>query len=438
MSLNTEAIKAAVAEHGSIRKAATALGRDESTLRRTLSRTRRPGTRDSGHVSVEPEKTTVEHKGDTVHVTAPEGTTPDKVMELVRENGLDPDDWVIVSTTLNKWNALGKANTDGENPLRTLRQVKVTLRPAVHLVFPEPVSTAASLALRPLPPIRRDKGRPRLAIVEYDHQAPYHDPLLDAALCAMHDDLNPDEQNFGGDLMDFPTISRHPDHPAAAASVRECLEGGHGILVRRREAVPRARRRKIKGNHDWRPEGELLLRAERMAYIAPVGETVPALSLRRLLHLDALGVELVEHPLGWEHAEIELVPGPHGLVMRHGWMTGHNTAGRSLQKRGRSILVGHGHTREHAFQWDPSMEVEREAAMVGTASRVRGEAFAARLETAGTIGGTVDHLFPHFAVLDSWLQGAATVTMWDDGTFNVEHARWDGTSLRWRDRRWTP
>ena len=79
-------------------------------------------------------------------------------------------------------------------------------------------------------------------VVEGDHQAPYFNPQLDAAATAMVADLQPERHVFLGDLMDFPTISRHADHPAAMASVKDCLEAGYGILRRRAEAAPNAER----------------------------------------------------------------------------------------------------------------------------------------------------------------------------------------------------
>jgi hypothetical protein len=140
---------------------------------------------------------------------------------------------------------------------------------------------------------------------------------------------------------------------------------------------------------------------------------------RRLLHLDALGVELVEHPLGFNHAEVELIGGQRGLVVRHGWLTGANTAKRSLEKRGRSLIVDHTHTREHVFAWDPSAGVERQAVVVGTMSHARGPAF------------------PSYAVCDDWLQCLLVVTHWPkDESFMIEHACLDEGALYWRDRRY--
>lgn len=288
-----------------------------------------------------------------------------------------------------------------------LRRAGIEVEPATHV---------PSLA-KPKP-LRRCKSEPWVAVIESDHQAPYFQPELDAAQTAMVADLQPRIHVFAGDLMDLPTISRHADHPAAQATPQECVDAAYHILRRRAEAAPNAQRLKLKGNHDWRIEGEQLVRAERMYGLHPADDPEPALSVRRLLHLDALGVELVEDPRGWQHAEVELVPGINGLVVRHGWLTGHNTAARTLAKRGRSIIVGHGHNREHAFQWDPSACVERQAAMTGTMSLARNERF------------------PHFAPLDKWLQGSMVVSVWPDGNWIMEHARWHDGHLYWRDRRW--
>jgi hypothetical protein len=144
-------------------------------------------------------------------------------------------------------------------------------------------------------------------------------------------------------------------------------------------------------------------------------EQLAAYSLRSLLHLDALGIELVDDPRGWEHGEVELIPGPHGLVVRHGWLTGAKSAERSMKKRGRSIIVGHGHGREHVYWWDPSVEVERQAAMCGAMCLAR------------------SIRFPHFTACDDWLQGALTVTIYPDGPFVIDHARWVDGRLYWRD-----
>jgi hypothetical protein len=404
-------IRAAIEQHGSIRRAAPNLGCDERTLRRRLKR---------AEVDNQPEPGSVQVEGDTATITEPPTPRPKlgDIGKLIRERGLDPDEWVVVSTTLNEWD--GPVKGGGT---QRLKQWKVTLRRAPHLILASPAVHVPRVGPRSRP---RNPLKPELIVVEGDHQVPYHDPKLhEASLYALqelHDRHGMTEHVFLGDTGDFPTISKHADHPAASTSVNDVIQGVYELLREKREAAPNARARKLKGNHDWRVEGELLLRAERMYGIKPASidgeEEIPSLSLRRLLHLDALGIELVEDPRGWMHAEVELVSGIAGLLVRHGWITGANTAGRSLAKRGRSMIVGHTHSREHTFDWDPSAGLERQAVVAGTMSLVR------------------DQRFPHFAPCDSWLQGFVTVTRWPDGQFVIEHALWDGESLRWRDRRW--
>lgn len=405
---------------GSVTNAAAALGCAESTLnshvrnrglRGLVRDVRAQARREAMEQARDAAKRRTEIRGDTATIEADPVDLGD-IEGLLRSRGLNPDEWAVVSATLNEWD--GPVAGGGT---QVLRQLKVTLRRAPRLILAAPaVHVPAITGRRRKPP----RARPRVVIVEGDHQAPYHDPGLDAAAVALISDLEPAEHVLLGDTMDLPTISKHADHPAAQARVQDCIQAGYELVRRRREAHADARCRKLKGNHDWRLEGELLARAERLYGIKPAdtgdGPEVDALSLRRLLHLDALGVELVEDPRGWEHAEVELVPGPRGLVVRHGWLTGESSAKRSVLKRGRSMIVGHGHTREHWFGWDPSQGCERQAVMAGTMSLAR------------------DSRFPHFAVADSWLQGLAVVTCWPDGEFQIEHARWDGRLLRWRDR----
>jgi hypothetical protein len=423
-----EQVVATLAERGSIRKTATALSvprsslqdwiaewsEQDTTFAERLNAARNHGQRMRPEAHHKPGLVLKDGQAIATGDPLADGLQTRDAERYLRERwGLPEDEWVNVSVTVNEWQ--GPVAGGGA---QTFAQAKGSFRKIADVALVSPAVHVPEL-IRPKP-VRRAAEAPRLYVVEGDHQAPYFDPALDAAATAMVADLQPERHVFLGDLMDFPTISRHADHPAAMANVKECLEAGYGILRRRAEAAPNAERFFLKGNHDWRLESELLLRAERMANITPVGEDEPALSLRRLLHLDKLGVELVTDPRGWEHAEVDLVPGRKGLVVRHGWLTGANTGKRSLDKRGRSLLVGHGHGREHYFAWDPSAETERQAAMVGTMSRTR------------------DVVFPHFATCDDWLQGLATVTVWPSGRFVIEHARWEDGALYWRDRAWRP
>lgn len=365
-----------------------------------------------------------EDDGNSVRIVEP--ATPKvklgDVAVMIRERGLDPDEWVVANVGLREWDALTKS-VPGKPVTIRLRQWQVTLRRAPHLLLALPAQYFPASKRTPGPPASE---KPETILVEGDHQIPYMNEELHAASLEMVRTLvrkhRLAEVDFLGDTNDFPTISRHADHPSTAtAEVNSGVQKACDMLKEKRAAAPGARMRKLKGNHDWRIEGELLLRSERMYGIKPAQwdkeVELPALSLVRLLHLDKLDVELVEDPRGWEHAELEIVGGPGGLIVRHGWLTGANSAKNSMLKRGRSMIVGHTHRREHIYAWDPSMGIERQAATAGCMCLVRNERF------------------PHYAVCDNWLQGNIVVTRWPDDRFMIEHGIWDGSHLAWRDLR---
>lgn len=430
-----DAIVAAVREHGSNTAAAKALGYSgpywdkhigERGLRERCAQARREYNaerRPPADAAREQERPGCEEHGDEAKVTSDASTVPQDVPTLLRHWGLDPEEWEVRDVKVNTWNAMTSDKKTGDNRIVRMHQLTVYLRKKLELALISPAAHVPKL-VKPRP-VRRDRAKPRVVFIEGDHQAPFFDPDLDAAVTGFVQDLQPDEHVFLGDTIDLSTISKYADHPATmGATPQVCLDEGYGIIRRRREAAPRARARKLKGNHDWRIEGEQLARSERMYGLKPAHieghEQLAAYSLRNLLHLDALEVELVEHPLGWEHGEIEIIPGARGLVARHGWLTGARTAERSMKKRGRSLIVAHGHTREHFFWWDPSAEVERQAAMCGVMCMARSDRF------------------PHYAAIDNQLQGAMTVTIFPTGEFVFDHARWVDGRLLWRDSRYSP
>lgn len=355
-----------------------------------------------------PSSVTVHGDGATV-VTDKDAEMAD-VFALMERRGLDPDEWIVDRATVNEWEAQGPEGTTVP-----LHQLKVSLvkRASVLLVVP---ATHVPKLVKPKPR-KRSASRPEVVVVEADHHAPYHDEDLDAAMTALVAELQPDQHIFAGDLGDYPTISKHVDHPAAMASPQECVEASYHILRRRREAAPNARARMLLGNHDWRPRAEMLARAERLDNLRPATEDIPLMDLRRALQLPALDVELVEDPRGWEHADIELVPGRDGLIVRHGFITGENTAKKTLDKAGRTVLYAHKHERAMYCRLDYPERVQRQA--VGMAAMCRN-----------------DVVFPHYAKAPNWQQGGCVVSIWPDQTFQIEHAEWTGKHLIYRGQRY--
>lgn len=413
---------ALVEREGSKANAARALGVHRRTFTDRLERISRQRGPE--------EPVGVRQIGDKATITLPaaEGAKLGKIEDLIRESGLDPNDWVIGPIGLSKWNAMTSDKKTGDNRIVEMRQWKVTLLPHPRLVLVQPAVHVPPVKRRRVGPPASDK--PELIVVESDHHAPFHcKPLHEASVAALRDLAKKHrlaEHVYLGDTGDYSNTSKHADHPATMnVTPNLCIQVSYDLLREKREAAPNIRVRKLKGNHDWRLESEQLMRAERMYGIAPATEwgnepEKPALHLDRLLHLPKLGIELVEDPRGWMQAEVELVPGLYGLVCRHGWISGANTAERSVRARGRSIIVGHIHKREHKFIWDPSAQCERQGVVCPTMAEARSE------RSTQT----------HYMALDTQLQGFVIVTRWPDGDFCIEHAKWNGNTLRWRDYSW--
>lgn len=399
MSFEREAVSAALKEHGSIAAAARALGASRRRLSEyvnadaELSALRWSASKAAQSITV---------TDDALQVTSDTGAQTDHD-GVLQELGYNPAEWYCVE--LKRWQTY-----HGEDRWTTVYKRRLSLRivsPAVHVP-----------AMPPRKVTRRDSERFETVVIEGDQQAPYHEIDLNLVATEFIRDVQPQKHVFLGDTLDLPTISRHADHRATMfTGVQECVNAGYAILRARAEAAPDAERLKLKGNHDYRIESELLSRDERMSYITPAEETEPALSLRRLLHLGDLGIELVEDVRGWEHAEIELVPGGNGLVVRHGLVTGERTARRTLAKLGRSAIVGHGHQKEAAYRLTYPKKRLQQGFVAGTMCRVDGPG-------------------QHFAVNPDWHQGFVTATIWPDGQFLCEHAVYQNGSLFWRDKRW--
>lgn len=356
------------------------------------------------------EKPGLEVDGDTATLVTKPLRKSATVDSIIREWGLDPAEWLVLDVRPNQWEALGPG---GE--IITLRQLKFSLRRIVSLEILSPATHVPEL-VKPKK-VKASVQEPDRILVEGDHQIPYHDPVLDAAVTELTRDIQPQMHIFLGDDADYPTISRWPDHPAAMATPQECVNEVYAMYRRRTDAAPNAERKAMEGNHGARIDREILSRAERLFGLSPALEEEPALSPRRLFHFDALGIELVKDIRGWEHAEIELVPGRDGLVVRHGFVTGNNTAKKTLDKLGRSFIVGHIHAMETVYRLDYPEKVLRVAHINGAMCRN-------------------DGVFPHYAVNPDTHQGCSVVTRWPDGKFLIDRAVFDDGHLYWRDKRY--
>lgn len=344
----------------------------------------------------------------TIHSSPTTEGLPDW-RELAESRGFDLNEWVVIDAQPNEWQGPKKGGG-----VQTFHQLKIRLKRRLSLALLSPATHVPPVLPRSRKP---DSSKVQTIVIEGDHQAPYHEPALHTASLRFLQDVQPDGHVFLGDTLDFSTISRHKDNPVHNATPQESIQSGYEILRAKREAASKAWAVKVPGNHDWRLASEQLLRAERTYGIKPADDGTPqeeSFSIRRLLHLDALGIEYIQDERGWEHGEFEIAP---ELVVRHGWLTGHNTGGRTLAKLGRSVVVGHTHGKEHVFwlQYGSGRPKLQQAIVAGTMSRLD---------------------FP-YVVQPNWHQGFAVATVWPDGKFHLEHVVWQDEALYWRGQRWT-
>lgn len=393
------------------RRIAKELELDRSAVRRALERW---GTSGSAPKSARlgAEQVGISITGDMAVVTLPPGARLGDIEAILRERGIEPAEWIIERVTANEWEAL--AGGGDEPKIVTLHQLKVALRHRSGVILP-----ASEVAERyhPVPAPEPKWDRPLLAVVCGDQHAPYEDPDLHVAFLRWLTDVTPDIGVLAGDTMDLPAISRHRDRIHWNAGTQQCVDGGYRVISDYRDASPETRWRKIPGNHDDRLVKEIMDRAERMAFIAPAArpgepEEPHLYSIRRLLHLDSLGVELIgTEGEDWRYAEAVIAP---GLVVRH-----EPPSVAKMLRLNRSVMAGHTHrqsVRCVTMFDEQDSPVVRSVVEVGCMTRTR----------EGL--GYTDH--------PDWAAGFGTAAIYPDGTIHFDLATWRNGALTWRGERW--
>lgn len=331
---------------------------------------------------------------------------------MLRRRGLNPDEWQVSHVGVNEWEAYAGRDDGGEPLVQLLRQLKCTLKKRIDVDWFFP---AVEVEQRYVPANSSRIGAGDLIVFVGDQQADYHDEELHQAFLRWLDDVKPVRGVLLGDTLDLPTISRHPDRPHWNSTPQACINAGYRLLSDYRDASPATSWQKLRGNHDWRLESELLTRAERTFGITPAdipGETqIPGHSIRRYLHLDRLGIELVGRE-GDDWKLAELVVGP-GLVARHSAPTREKWI-----RLGRDIIAGHTHrqslTRVTSFDSE-DRPVVRTIIEAGCMCRT------------DTIG---------YDEHSNWQGGFVTAAVLPDGTYSYDLATWRNGRIAWRGEQW--
>lgn len=355
-------------------------------------------------------------KGDEAEITSRPSTEFKSPEDLMRDRGLDPEEWEVGSLTVNEWDS-----PTGE----VMRQLKVHLRRIVPIDLVSPARTDGP-TYTPSYSDKKTRGEVATRVVLVgDQQAPYHNEDLHRAFCDFLQDYQPDEGVLIGDTIDLPDISRHPNNPEKDVSVQECIDSGYLVLRDYREAYEPTQWKKLAGNHDERIRRYQIDRTERIYGIrraAVPGEALetPLMDVGHLLRLDELGIEYIRPDGDYEHTQIKLSP---YLAARHGWIARKGSGASALatlEHLGFSVVVGHTHRQSlvHKTRHDINGTLSTLAACeTGCMCRIE--------EGLG------------YAVAPDWQNGFATAEIWPDGTFKLDLATYVDGVLYYRGKRFS-
>lgn len=334
---------------------------------------------------------------------------------LMRQHGLDPAEWEVISCKLNAWN--------GQRPhdagALELHQITITIRRrrTFELLLPAPDP------ITPYQPAARiaTVGKPLLWLITTDMQIPFHDEALHQLSCQFAHDNQVDGWLDLGDFLDLPTLSKYRMKPAFHATLNESIHTGSRILHERRSACPPWTVCRLKdGNHDARMDNWVIDHAPALyglqrAAIGP-SEHEAVLSLNYLMRAAERGWRV---DTGYPYNEHEAAPGLHAYHGSSVTPGAGNTVRKELLRRDHSLIIGH----------------VNNMAVVSLTRRTRGDDFTVYGYEVGPMCLREGSL-GFASVTKDWTPGIATLSVWPDGGWNVELAPFINGELRWRDRAW--
>jgi len=374
------------------------------------------------------EKAGTSKTGDTLTATLPvDEAGKDRVYAMLATRGFDPDEWIIVSLTVNEWET---PRTEDQGT-RLLTQTKASLK----RVLPYHETEWGRFVALLREPVKREPQRklkdgvpPGLWVLMGDDQAPFVNQPLHEAACEMLSDLDVTGLVYMGDGVDFPDVSRFRKEPGRfSATVTDCINSLHQILTDRAEASGAEHLYYLPGNHEERLSKSVLDKLPELFGITRAGSDQHVLSVDYLARLADIGFEWVTDSKGdYPHATLKIADGTGALpplVATHGWVArkgAGNSARSSIEHLNASIVVGHTHRCAISMltRWNPDSETYA-------------------LHHAAETGTMADPAGLGYARYPDWQPGFLTASIGDDGGYSLGAALFDGTTLRWRDRSWT-
>lgn len=373
-------------------------------------------------------KTGIKIDGDDAIVTSPARPYPhmDDPDAMLRERGLDPEQWIIQGATVNEWDGPKSGGS-----VTTYHQAKLVLKrrnPELQIL------PARSEGWRPSPEVLLRDSDTQLIVVCGDQQAPFHDKDLHAAFCQWLAFNKPSQGILLGDTIDLPDISRHRLDPENTATVNECIQSGYDVLRDYVVSSTGTKFQMLAGNHDERLRNILLDKPSVQPLFglkqadSETEEGYVAMSLPWLLRLDELGIDYVDPSGAYALGQINV---NRNLAVRHGWIARQGSGASALatlEHLGYSVIVGHTHRQSIVYKTTHDIDGKTStltAAEAGCMCKVS-------QETAPD-----GRKWPNYTGLPDWQQGFSTVTIHPNGLFRIENATWVNNSLLWRDQCYT-
>jgi hypothetical protein len=341
----------------------------------------------------------------------PRGTDKRTPEQMLRDKGLEPDDWDY-EFEATEWDGLA-----GDGKVTTLARVKVRAvrRPESFFAFDIPAGWSPTAATPPA----REHGQPILVPILSDPHAPNCQTELIEAFIAWCEAFRPEAVWCLGDAANNSPFGRHGINrrPELNVSVKTAVWSTTELLCRIAAATPGAERMLLFGNHDYWLEKRVLEMFPKLAEIVRYQEDGPYLTIAKVLKLDDIGWGY--HYAAGEYHDVT-VEIAQGLVGMHGTRTGqHGGALKELTKwEGVSIIQGHDHT------------------LGMTAVRFRRPGGEHR-QRYGISAGSAANADLGYDPAHNVGQGFPVLAIWPDGKWHVDFALYDPEdgSTTWRDFR---
>jgi len=334
------------------------------------------------------------------------------IEELVRSCNIDLKVWNIERHLISQYGVACK--TDAGIVVQPVFQVKAWLTKKIPDVQEIPVIHPIQLK----PNHSYQKGSPatldsvKKSLVIADAQIgfnryipsnklePFHDRRAMDCVLKLLEFNTFDEVVVNGDMLDFAEASRFVQKPEFTQTIQPAINELGWYLSRIRELAPNAKITYLIGNHEVRLQKQLIENFKFAYNLKAYKDTVPFYSLRRLLDLDAIDVDLIEtYPNGsyWIGSNLRVI---------HGEFT---SIAKELSTSNDSVIFGHLHKME-----SQSKTVHHK----NTVDQIQ-------VVTSGCLC-KVDGTVPGVNTRPNWQQGILTVDFYRD-KHSINHLPiWDG------------